>query len=192
MTNHQQLTTNRPAPLEVTVGQWLLQHHLTLSTAESCTGGLIGHRLTNVPGSSDYFLGGVIAYANEIKKRVLGVSHQTLETHGAVSAETAIEMARGARRLLNTDMAISVTGIAGPGGGTFDKPVGLVYIALAAPDFERVERFVWNQDREEILESAEAALRLISEYYRASSRLSEACRFRSSTSAECSLRVRKA
>ncbi len=152
-------------PLEVTVGRLLLKHNFTLATAESCTGGLIGHRLTNVPGSSDYFLGGIIAYANEVKERVLGVSQQTLETHGAVSAETAIEMARGARRLLNTDMAISVTGIAGPGGGTLDKPVGLVYIALAAPDFERVERFVWNQDREgNKWESAEAALRLVQEY----------------------------
>ncbi len=165
MTNNQQLTPNRPAPLEVTVGQWLLQHHLTLSTAESCTGGLIGHRLTNVPGSSDYFPGGIIAYANDIKEHVLGVSQQTLETHGAVSAETALEMARGARRLLNTDVAISVTGIAGPGGGTADKPVGLVYIAVAAPDFERVERFVWNQNREgNKWETTEAALHLVQEY----------------------------
>jgi nicotinamide-nucleotide amidase len=152
-------------PLEVIVGQLLLQHHLTLATAESCTGGLIGHRLTNVPGSSDYFLGGIIAYANEIKERVLGVSHQTLDTHGAVSAETALEMARGARRVLGVDVAISVTGIAGPGGGTADKPVGLVYAALAATGFERVERFVWNQDREgNKWESAEAALRLVQDY----------------------------
>ena len=152
-------------PLEITVGRFLLTHHLTVATAESCTGGLIGHRLTNVPGSSDYFLGGIIAYANEVKERVLGVSQQTLETHGAVSAETALEMARGARRLLNTAVAISVTGIAGPGGGTLDKPVGLVYIALAAPDFERVERLAWNQDREgNKWESSEAALRLVLEY----------------------------
>jgi PncC family amidohydrolase len=152
-------------PLEVTVGRLLLQHHLTLATAESCTGGLIGHRLTNVPGSSEYFLGGIIAYANAIKERVLGVSQQTLETYGAVSAETAIEMARGARRLLHTDVAISVTGIAGPGGGTADKPIGLTYIALAAAHDERVERFVWDQDREgNKWESSEAALRMIQNF----------------------------
>ena len=157
-------------PFEITVGRLLLKRHLTLATAESCTGGLIGHRLTNVPGSSDYFLGGIIAYANEVKERVLSVSQQTLETHGAVSAETAIEMARGARRILDTDVAVSATGIAGPGGGTLDKPVGLVYIALAAPDFERVERFVWNQDREgNKWESSEAALRLVLEYLRSQS-----------------------
>jgi PncC family amidohydrolase len=152
-------------PLEVVVGQLLLQHHLTLATAESCTGGLIGHRLTNVPGSSEYFLGGIIAYANEIKERVLGVSPQTLDAHGAVSAETAIEMARGARRVLGVDLAVSVTGIAGPGGGTAEKPIGLVYAALAAPDFERVEKFVWDQDREgNKWESSEAALRIAREY----------------------------
>jgi PncC family amidohydrolase len=152
-------------PLEVVVGRLLLQHHLTLATAESCTGGLIGHRLTNVPGSSDYFLGGIIAYANEIKERVLGINRQTLEMHGAVSAETALEMARGARRVLGVDLAVSVTGIAGPGGGTPDKPVGLVYVALAASDFERVERYVWDQDREgNKRESAEAALRLVHDY----------------------------
>ena len=147
------------------MGQLLLQHHLTLATAESCTGGLIGHRLTNVPGSSEYFLGGIIAYANEIKERVLGVSHLTLDAHGAVSAETALEMARGARQVLGVDLAVSVTGIAGPGGGTAEKPIGLVYVALAAPDFERVERFVWDQDREgNKWESSEAALRLAQEY----------------------------
>ena len=161
MTNEQMANE----PLEVTVGQLLQQYHLTLATAESCTGGLIGHRLTNVPGSSEYFPGGIIAYANEIKERVLGVSHQMLETHGAVSAEAAIEMARGARHVLGVDLAVSVTGIAGPGGGTAEKPVGLVYIAVAAPNFERVERFVWTQDREgNKWESAETALRLVREY----------------------------
>ena len=151
--------------LEVVVGQLLSQHQLTLATAESCTGGLIGHRLTNVPGSSEYFLGGIIAYANEIKEHVLGVSQQTLEIHGAVSAETALEMARGARHVLGVDLAVSVTGIAGPGGGTDEKPVGLTYVALAALGFERVEKFVWNQDREgNKWESAEVALRLVWNY----------------------------
>jgi PncC family amidohydrolase len=161
MTNEQMANES----LEVVVGQLLLQHQLTLATAESCTGGLIGHRLTNVPGSSNYFLGGIIAYANEVKERVLGVHHATLERHGAVSAETALEMARGARRVLGVDIAVSATGIAGPDGGTVDKPVGLVYIALATPDFERVERCVWEQDREgNKWASAEAALRMVQNY----------------------------
>jgi PncC family amidohydrolase len=151
--------------LEVIIGQLLNQQHLTLATAESCTGGLIGHRLTEVPGSSDYFRGGIIAYSNEIKERVLGVSHATLESYGAVSAETAIEMARGARRVLQTDLAVSVTGIAGPGGGTADKPIGLTYIALAAASYERVERFVWNADRSvNKWASSEAALQLVIDY----------------------------
>jgi PncC family amidohydrolase len=156
---------NMPEALEVLIGQLLNQQHLTLATAESCTGGLIGHRLTKVPGSSDYFRGGIIAYANEIKERVLGVSHATLATHGAVSAETAIEMARGARCVLQTDLAVSVTGIAGPGGGTTAKPIGLTYIAVAAENYERVERFVWESDRSGNQQaSSEAALQLVMDY----------------------------
>jgi len=152
-------------PLEVVVGQWLLKHQLTLATAESCTGGLIGHRLTEVPGSSEYFLGGIIAYSNAIKERVLGVSRATLEAHGAVSAETAGEMARGARRVLGVDIALSVTGIAGPGGGTVDKPIGLTYIALAAANDERVAKFVWAADRAgNKWASSEAALQLLRDY----------------------------
>ena len=151
--------------LEVIVGRLLNERHFTLATAESCTGGLIGHRLTEVPGSSEYFLGGIIAYSNEIKERVLGVSHATLETCGAVSAETAIEMARGARRVLQTDIAVSVTGIAGPGGGSADKPIGLTYLAVAAQDYERVERFVWESDRSGNKQaSSEAALQLVIDY----------------------------
>ncbi len=151
--------------LEVIIGQLLLHQHLTLATAESCTGGLIGHRLTEVPGSSEYFLGGIIAYSNEIKEHVLGVSHATLETYGAVSAETAIEMARGARRVLGADIAVSVTGIAGPGGGTAAKPIGLTYLALVTANAERVEKFVWNRDRTgNKWESSEAALRMIQDY----------------------------
>ena len=145
--------------LEVVIGGLLVKHKLTLATAESCTGGLIGHRLTEVPGSSQYFLGGIIAYSNEIKERVLGVSHATLEQHGAVSPETAIEMARGARRVLQTDIAVSATGIAGPGGGTADKPIGLTYIAVVA------ERFVWNSDRSvNKWTSSEAALQMVQDY----------------------------
>ena len=151
--------------LEEVVGKLLTERKMTLALGESCTGGLVAHRLTNVPGSSSYVLGGIIAYSNEAKERLLGVRHETLEEHGAVSAETAIEMARGARATLGADVGLSVTGIAGPSGGTPDKPVGLVYVALAAGSVERVERFVWNGDREgNKVQSAEAALALLREY----------------------------
>jgi len=155
-------------PLEKVIGRLLTEQKLTIALAESCTGGLIAHRLTNVPGSSDYFIGGVVSYANEAKERVLGVSHQTLQEHGAVSEETAREMARGVRRLLQTDAALAVTGIAGPSGGTPEKPVGLTYIALAAEDLERCERYFWRGDRRANKEqSAEAALAMLREYLEA-------------------------
>jgi PncC family amidohydrolase len=155
----------RAPSLEERVGQRLSEQRLTLALAESCTGGLIGHHITNVPGSSEYFMGGVVAYAYDAKERVLGVHHHTLYDHGAVSEETALAMARGARRLLMTDVALSVTGIAGPGGGTPEKPVGLVYIALSARDAERCERYVWPHDRPGNKEaSANAALTLLLEY----------------------------
>jgi PncC family amidohydrolase len=151
--------------LEVIVGQMLAERKLKLATAESCTGGLVGHRLTNVPGSSGYFEGGIIAYSYEAKERLLGVHHDTLYEQGAVSAETALEMARGARKALGTDIGIAVTGIAGPGGGLPDKPVGLVYIALSARTYERVEHFVWKSDRESNkMQSAEAALAMLKEF----------------------------
>ena len=159
------MSAEQNVPLEVSLGPLLLKSKLTLATAESCTGGLIGHRLTEVPGSSEYFLGGIIAYSNEIKERVLGVQPETLERHGAVSAETASEMARGARRVLGTDLAVSVTGIAGPSGGTAGKPIGLTYIAVAAADYERVERFVWDRDRSGNKQaSSEAALQMLQDY----------------------------
>ena len=152
-------------PVEVVVGQLLLKHKRTLALAESCTGGLIGHRITDVPGSSEYFAGGIVAYSYDAKEHLLGVQHNTLYDHGAVSAETAIEMARGARRTLGTDIGLSVTGIAGPGGGLPGKPVGLVYICLSARNFERVEKFVWDKDRAgNKWESSEAALQMLLEY----------------------------
>ena len=151
--------------LEEKVGQLLVEQGLTLALAESCSGGLIGHRITNVPGSSEYFMGGVVAYAYETKERILGVHHNTLYDHGAVSEQTAIEMARGARRLLMTDVALAVTGIAGPGGGMPEKPVGLAYIALSARDFERCERYVWPHDRAgNKAASADAALTILWQY----------------------------
>ena len=153
------------APLEAVIGHLLLKSKLTLATAESCTGGLIGHRLTEVPGSSEYYCGGIIAYSNDIKERVLGVKLETLEKHGAVSAQTAREMAHGARRVLGADIAVSVTGIAGPGGATADKPIGLTYIALATATGERVERFVWDKDRTgNKWASSEAALQILKDY----------------------------
>lgn len=158
------MSTQQPS-LEERIGQLLTQHQLTLGVAESCTGGLVGHRLTNVPGSSAYFLGGVVAYAYDAKERLLGVNHNTLYDHGAVSEPTALEMARGARRALGADLGVSVTGIAGPGGGLPDKPVGLTWIALSARDYEAARSFVWNGDRaSNKAQSAEAALQTVLEY----------------------------
>ena len=108
---------------------------------------MIGHLVTNVSGSSDYYLGGVIAYANQVKHDSLSVRTETLERAGAVSRETALQMARGVRRLLGVDYGLAVTGIAGPTGGTLEKPVGLAFIALAGPQVERCERHVWTYDR---------------------------------------------
>ncbi len=148
-------------------GELLSQRGLTLAVAESCTGGLLGHLITSVPGSSAYFEGGVISYSNEAKARLLGVAHQTLMEHGAVSKETAIAMAQGARRLLEVDVALSVTGIAGPTGGTADKPVGLVYLSLAADGVDLWEKHIWQGDRaHNKKQSAQAALQLLLNYLR--------------------------
>jgi PncC family amidohydrolase len=159
---------------EIKIGELLTAKKLTVALAESCTGGLVGHRLTEVPGSSTYFLGGIVAYAYDAKERLLGVKHDTLYRHGAVSAKTALEMARGARHALGADLGLSVTGIAGPSGGTPDKPVGLTYIALSARDDERWEQHVWEGDRSEnkVL-SAEAALGLLLRYLSNNSQLED-------------------
>ena len=149
---------------EYQVGPLLRRGGSTVATAESCTGGLMGDLLTNVSGSSDYFLGGIIAYANEVKRDVLGVREETLAQWGAVSAQTAVEMAHGACRLLGADYALAATGIAGPAGGTLDKPVGLVYLALVGPGVERWERHVWEGDRRGNKErSARRALHMLLE-----------------------------
>ena len=148
--------------LEEKVGAILAERGLTLVTAESCTGGLVGHRLTNVPGSSGYYLGGLVTYSDHLKKGLLGVSPATLAEHGAVSEATAREMARGARERLEADLAVSITGIAGPEGGTPQKPVGLVYVALSSPAGEVCRRHLFDGDRLAVKEqSAEAALRLL-------------------------------
>jgi nicotinamide-nucleotide amidase len=131
--------------MEAVVGDLLKQRGLSIATAESCTGGLIGHRLTNVPGSSAYVKGGIAAYSNEAKEKQLGVLAQTLQQHGAVSEETAAEMAAGVRGALDADIGISVTGIAGPDGGTAEKPVGTVCFALSAADTAYVRRYqLWG------------------------------------------------
>jgi len=148
--------------LEVEVGELLRRKGLTLAVAESCTGGLLGMRITEVSGASDYFRGGIIAYSNEVKRDVLGVPAEVLEEHGAVSPECAQAMAEGARRVCATDLALAITGIAGPTGGTAEKPVGLVYIALAGPHGVRVERHEFRGSRQGVRWSAsEAALALL-------------------------------
>jgi PncC family amidohydrolase len=129
------------------VGALLRQAGWRLATAESCSGGLVGHLLTEISGSSAYYQGGIIAYDNAVKHNILGVATETLATVGAVSGQCALEMAAGTRRLLQTEVGLSTTGIAGPGGGTDDKPVGLVFIALDTPQAATYERYVFDGDR---------------------------------------------
>lgn len=136
--------------METVVGELLKRHHLTVSVAESVTGGLVSSRLTDVPGSSEYFWGGVIGYANPIKTKVLDVSPEILLSEGAVSAATVEQMATGIRHLMDTDIGLAVTGIAGPGGGTPQKPVGLTYFALSAKDALLKEHHVFHGKRAEI------------------------------------------
>lgn len=138
---------------------------LTIGTVESATGGRIADRLTNVPGSSDYFKGSVVAYSNEAKIALVGVKKATLEKHGAVSEQSALEMARGGRKLLDVDICVSDTGIAGPAGGTPSKPVGLFYLGLAAEDtsFSQMHVFPGNREGNK-LGAAEAALDMLKRY----------------------------
>lgn len=149
--------------LEAQVGALLRDREQTVCTAESCTGGLIASRLTDIPGSSAYMLGGVVSYSNSAKQHLLHVRQGTLMAYGAVSEPTATEMALGARAQFGADYALSVTGIAGPGGGTPDKPVGLTYIGLAKPDGTvEVQRYVWEGDRVvNKQQSADAALQML-------------------------------
>ncbi len=151
--------------IEALVGRLLRQRGLKLAVAESCTGGLLCDRITDVPGSSDYFTGGFVSYAYEAKVKALGVSWDTLKAYGAVSRETVLEMASGARRALDTDIGIAVSGIAGPGGGMPEKPVGLTWIGLSAPDGEWARLFTWQGNRlQNKAQSAEAALQLLLDY----------------------------
>ena len=151
--------------LDLEVGRLLRERGLKLALAESCTGGLLADRITNISGSSEYFLGGVVAYAYSAKANLLGVSWETLNSKGAVSRETVLEMARGAQRVFGADIAASISGIAGPGGGTFDKPVGTTWIGLATPDGEWAQCFQFSGTREENKASAaDAALQRVLDY----------------------------
>jgi nicotinamide-nucleotide amidase len=148
--------------IEEILGNLLRKKKWTIATAESCTGGLVAQRITDIPGSSQYFLGSIIAYDNVVKNTVLGVPKDTLEKHGAVSSETAFAMAQGARKLLNTNLSLAITGIAGPQGGTPDKPVGLVYISLVGENINICKRFIFSGTREDIRRrSANRALYLL-------------------------------
>jgi nicotinamide-nucleotide amidase len=154
--------------VEVQVGDLLRDGNLTLAVAESCTGGLISHKITNVPGSSDYFDRGVVSYSNRSKLELLGVEEETLYDHGAVSQEVAREMAEGVRNLSGTEVGLSTTGIAGPGGGTDEKPVGLVYVAITVGNRSRVKKFVfqgdrWENKRSAALKALESLIALLSE-----------------------------
>ena len=148
--------------LEEVVGYLLSMERQTISVAESCTGGLLGHRLTSIPGSSDYMRGGVIAYSNDLKRRLLKVRAATLREHGAVSRQVALAMAAGCAQRCGSDMAVSVTGIAGPGGGSEEKPVGLVWMAVASRAGERARSFLFGGPREAVrVQAAQSALDLV-------------------------------
>ncbi len=137
-------------PSSETLRGLFLDRGWSLATAESCTGGLLGNLITDRPGSSEFYLGGVVAYSNRIKTRILGVGRDLLKEKGAVSPETARAMARGARKLFRSSAAAAITGIAGPGGGTPEKPVGLVFISVSGPDGETVEKHNFRGSRAEI------------------------------------------
>ena len=134
----------------------------TLAVAESCTGGLLGSVITSVPGSSSFFLGGVVSYSNAAKENILNVKLSTMIENGAVSEETAVEMAEGARELFGSDVAVSITGVAGPGGGTAAKPVGLVWIGISVKEGTSAKRFDFGGSRDDVRTSAaKAAMELI-------------------------------
>jgi len=153
---------NQGVSLEALVVSRCIRDRCTVATAESCTGGLISHRITNVPGASAIFLGGITAYANAIKTGLLGVSKEALAASGAVSEVVAEAMALGARERFGADFSVAVTGIAGPGGGTQEKPVGTVCLAAAGPAALRVRRERFAGDRDAVkAQTAEAALALL-------------------------------
>ena len=150
--------------LAARLGERCTQHGVTVATVESCTGGLVGHVITEIPGSSAYYLGGFVTYSDDQKRASVGVGEDVLVAHGAVSAQVAMAMASGGRERTGAHLAVSVTGIAGPDGGTPQKPVGLTYIAVADAEGATVRRFTWSGDRtENKRSSAAAALELLLE-----------------------------
>jgi len=162
--NHFYEVNLNPSP-EIEAGKLLHERKLKLALAESCTGGLTGHKMTNVPGSSEYFEGGIVSYSYEAKVSLLGVSWDTLNSHGAVSRETVLEMAQGVKKRLDVDIAVSVSGIAGPGGGMPEKPVGTTWVGLVANDGEWAHEFHFHGDREQNkASSANAALQVLLDY----------------------------
>lgn len=160
------LTAEEIIALARRIGEKLTQRRLMAATAESCTGGLIGHLITENAGSSLYFAGAAVVYSYAAKERLLGVDHDTLLHEGAVSAQVAQQMAQGALRLFGVDVAVSVTGIAGPGGALPGKPTGATYLHLSAVDgYEHGAYFVWDGDRSQNkLQSAHAALQMLLDY----------------------------
>lgn len=154
-----------PNEAERVLGSLLRERGLKIATAESCTGGMVADTITNVPGSSDYFLGGVVAYSYEAKVTLLHVSWDVLRAYGAVSREVVVEMARGVRTILGADMGVSVSGIAGPGGGLPEKPVGTTWICLSTTNGEWSRKFTWNGDRSaNKVASTQAAMQLVLDY----------------------------
>lgn len=154
-----------PESLEIRLGQLFEGRDLWLAVTESSTGGLLGHMITNAPGSSTYFKGGVIAYANEVKADLLGVKSRTLDRYGAVSKETVIEMARGVRKVLEADIGVAISGIAGPGGGTAEKPVGTTVIGMSALETEIAEAYVFPGQRLDIkTQAAQSAIQMVIDY----------------------------
>ena len=150
-------TTEEETTLEKSVADLLLANHLTVTCAESCTGGLLSARLVNVPGISEVYKFGMVTYSNKVKRRFLGVKKSTLQKHGAVSEKTAEEMAKGAALMSKADVAVSITGIAGPDGGTEEKPVGLVYMACYVKGKVTVKKCQFSGNRGKIRESAVSA-----------------------------------
>ena len=151
--------------MENEVGKILTEKILTVACAESCTGGLLTSRLTDIAGSSNYVKGSIVCYSNEVKNKILHVDAETLKNFGAVSEQTARQMSANVRKIINTDIGVGVTGIAGPGGGTADKPVGTVYISVSNADKTFVKLFNFNGTRTEIKnQSCDAALTMIKEF----------------------------
>ncbi len=151
--------------LEEEIGDLLRKHKLKIGVAESATGGLISHRITNIPSSSEYFEGSIISYSDKVKTNLLAVKESTLRNYGAASSETCKEMAQGVRREMDVDIGLASTGIAGPSGGTSEKPVGLVYIGLATKNVLISKKFVFHGNRDENKKTfSDAALSTLKKY----------------------------